>query len=126
MSDITNGRNQSKSFEYDSIGRIKSSTAPEGITEYTYDANGNVLTVKNAKGTITRTFDALNRVKTYTDSRGNTVKYEYDEVGNLIKLTYPDNTAVEYTYDLNNNLLRHHRTIRHHSYTQQKSDRLKS
>ncbi len=104
MSELTNGRNQSKSFEYDSIGRIKSSTAPEGITEYTYDANGNVLTVKNELGTITRTFDALNRVKTYTDSRGNTVKYEYDEVGNLIKLTYPDNTAVEYTYDLNNNL----------------------
>lgn len=30
---------------------------------------------------------------------GNTLGYEYDEVGNLITLTYPDNKQVHYEYD---------------------------
>ena len=71
-----------------------------------YDANGNVLTVTDSHGTITRTYDALNRVESYTDTYGKVIRYEYDEVGNLSKLTYPDNTAVNYRYDENHNLIR--------------------
>lgn len=72
---------------------------------------------------ITRTYNALNRVISYTDVKGNTLHYEYDEVSNLITLTYPDNkqqavgsiseasytfvnlnTLVHDTYCLNQNL----------------------
>ena len=73
---------------------------------YTYDANGNVLTVTDSHGTITRTFDALNRVTSCTDTYGKIIRYEYDTVGNLSKLIYPDNTAVTYAYDANRNLIR--------------------
>ena len=34
------------------------------------------------------------------------IGYEYDAVGNLSKLIYPDNTAVTYSYDANHNLTR--------------------
>lgn len=47
---------------------------------------------------ITREYDALNRVTEYTDCRGNTVRYGYDEIGNLISLTYPGGEIVRYTY----------------------------
>ena len=48
---------------------------------YTYDAVGNVLTVTDQSGTISRKYDALNRVTEYTDYKGNTIKYAYDEIG---------------------------------------------
>lgn len=80
-------------------------TSPEGTVSYTYDANGNVLTVNDSHGTITRTYDALNRVLSYTDTYSKVIRYEYDAVGNLYKLIYPDNTAVTYAYDANHNLI---------------------
>lgn len=76
------------------MGRITGYTSPEGAVSYTYDANGNVLTVTDSHGTITRTYDALNRVLSYTDTYGKVIRYEYDAVGNLSKIIYPDNTAV--------------------------------
>ena len=103
---ITNARGQIKQLFYDAMGRITGYTCPEGSVSYTYDANGNVLTVTDVNGTITRTYDALNRVTSYTDTYGNVIRYEYDAVGNLSKLIYPDNTAVSYAYDANNNLTR--------------------
>ena len=88
------------------MGIITGYTSPEGTVSYTYDANGNVLTVTDSHGTITRTYDALNRVLSYTDTYGKVIRYEYDAVGNLSKLIYPDNTAVTYAYDENHNLTR--------------------
>ncbi len=103
---ITNARGQIRQVFYDSMGRITGYTSPEGAVSYTYDANGNVLTVVDSHGTITRTYDALNRVLSYTDTYGKVIRYEYDAVGNLSKIIYPDNTAVTYAYDANHNLIR--------------------
>ena len=94
----TNARGQVRQMFYDNCGRITGYTDPEGSVSYTYDANGNVLTVTDCHGVITRTYDALNRVISCTDTNGNLIRYEYDEVGNLTKLIYPDNTVVNYVY----------------------------
>ena len=102
----TNARGQVRQFFYDALGRITGCTSPEGTVSYTYDANGNVLTVTDSNGTITRTYDELNRVSSYTDTYGKVIRYEYDAVGNLSRLIYPDNTAVSYAYDANRNLIR--------------------
>src|SRR5437016_1642859 len=63
---------QTRTFAYDSLGRLTSETHPEsGSTTYTYDDNGNVLSKTDARGLITTNeYDALNRVtKTrYSDS----------------------------------------------------------
>ena len=103
---ITNARGQIRQVFHDAMGRITGYTSPEGAVSYTYDANGNVLTVTDSHGTITRTYDALNRIASYTDTYGKMIRYEYDAVGNLSKLIYPDNTAVTYAYDANHNLIR--------------------
>ncbi len=104
-SQLTNARGQLRQFTYDVMGRITSHTSPEGTVSYVYDANGNVLTVTDSLGIITRTYDALNRVASCTDTYGKVIRYEYDAVGNLTKLIYPDNTSVLYAYDGNNNLV---------------------
>ncbi len=103
---ITNARGQIRQIFYDAMGRITGYTSPEGSVSYTYDANGNVLTVTDSHGTITRTYDALNRVSSYTDTYGKVIRYEYDAVGNLSKIIYPDNTSVTYAHDANHNLIR--------------------
>jgi RHS repeat-associated protein len=99
LESVTNGRNQPRQFEYDAAGRLKSWTDPDGTVSYTYDNNGNVLTVTDKTGTITREYDKLNRVIKYTDTQNNTLQYQYDAVGNLVTLTYPDDRPVFYAYN---------------------------
>ena len=91
-------------YAYDKAGRLTSFTDQLGTVSYTYDKNGNVLTVTDSKGTIIREYDALNRVTSYTDARGNTIRYGYDEFGNLTALIYPNGKQVTYTYDKNGNV----------------------
>ncbi len=42
----------------------------------------------------------------YTDTQGNTLQYAYDEVGNLVTLTYPDSKQVHYEYDATDQLIK--------------------
>ncbi|MDE5780656.1 MAG: PKD domain-containing protein [Lachnospiraceae bacterium] len=98
-----NGRKQNTLYKYDAAGRVIKRTDNAGkkneyTVEYTYDNVGNILTVDDGKGVIIRTYDCMNRVTSYTDYKGNTVKYAYDESGNLISLTYPGGEIVRYTY----------------------------
>ncbi len=99
LSGFTNGRGQNRTWQYDDARRLISQNDPDGSISCTYDGNGNLLTVSDASGTITRQYDALNRVVSYTDARGNTIGYTYDEAGNLSTITYPGGKQVQYTYD---------------------------
>jgi len=66
---VTQGA-QTRTFDYDSLSRLKSATNPEsGIMTYAYDANGNLIEKTDARGVkTTMSYDALNRVrsKVYT------------------------------------------------------------
>ncbi len=77
---------QSRSFVYDSLSRLTSSTTPEaGTTTYTYDAGGNPLTRTDSRGVvISSQYDELNRMKlrSYTLPSGvgvtSTDRFVYD------------------------------------------------
>jgi RHS repeat-associated protein len=70
----------------------------EDIT-YTYDNLGRkVSEKKGATPAVIYTYDSLNRVLT-RGATGNTVSYGYDNVGNLVSLTYPSGRVVSYDYD---------------------------
>jgi len=99
LAQVTNGRNQQRQLVYDAPGRLTSWTDPDGSVSYTYDNNSNALTVTDANGTITREYDKLNRVTKYTDTQGNILQYEYDDIGNLVTLSYPDDKQVDYAYN---------------------------
>jgi RHS repeat-associated protein len=95
----TTNCSQTRSFQYDSLSRLKQATNPEsGTIQYTYDANGNLATKTDAHGILTTfAYDALNRIKmrTYTNEPAGSetpdVSYYYDLVpnakGKLIKIT---------------------------------------
>ena len=101
----TNARGQTFNYNYDAAGRVSSIITPEGNISYTYDNNGNLLTATDSAGTVTRSYDPLNRVITCRDTSGNTIGYQYDVVGNIIQITYPDNKTVNYSYDAANRLI---------------------
>jgi RHS repeat-associated protein len=92
-------------YTFDDANRLKvlreydtANTITRTIT-YGYDANGNVTSKSNSGSTLSYSYDELNRVKTANDHFGKTMAYQYDGVGNLTKLTYPNNKQVNYGYD---------------------------
>ena len=116
------------------ITRVTAVTDSHGnVTTYSYDDNDGVLTatdsnnrvvttwfdnllypvrVRDAEGKETRTEynldGGLNRygeITSYRDRNGNTIYYERDVKGNVIKQVNPDGSIREYTYDNKNNLL---------------------
>jgi RHS repeat-associated protein len=82
LTSVAQGPLSARSFVYDSLSRLTSSTNPEaGTTTYTYDADGNNLTKKDARNiTSTYAYDTLNRLtsKAYSDGTP-TVFLAYDQ-----------------------------------------------
>lgn len=118
-------------YTYDSYGRMLTKTDPEGNTttfsyfeseidkpttvtdpeknefEYSYNKAGIVTSIKTEYGTVKFGYNALNRKTHITDAKGNTTRFMYDKMGNLVKKVLPreykcdvDNgTGYEYRYD---------------------------
>jgi RHS repeat-associated protein len=79
----TAGTTQSRTFSYDSDGRLLTAVQPEsGATSYRYDNVGNLTTKTDARNpavTTTTNYDALNRITSRSYSDGTpTVTYAYD------------------------------------------------
>ncbi len=104
-----------QTYEYDLRGRLTDVYVDSVLTyEYDYDANGNRVDYTGPDGTVSATYDAQDRLLTYgansytyndhgqvltkTDVSGTTT-YDYDELGNLVSVTLPDSTLIEYVID---------------------------
>lgn len=68
-------------------------------TEFTYDSRGLITKEKVGAKETNTTYDHAKRIL----NRGG-VSYEYDELGNQKKITYPSGRILNYTYDANQNL----------------------
>ena len=124
---------QTRSFQYDSLSRLKQAINPEsGTIAYSYDLNSNLTTKTDARGIVTTySYDALNRAKTrtYTNEPAGSetpdVSYYYDLVtnakGRLIKVTngLGDNrSTTEYTaFDILGRMTAHKQTTDNNEYT---------
>ena len=108
LTQVTQG-SETRTFNFDSRGRIASAVNPEsGTTSYTWDANNNLLTRSdNAGVTATYAYDALNRVSSVTYSGTRTapnVTYSYDtgianSVGRLVSVASSAATEAITGYD---------------------------
>ena len=120
---------QTWTYTYNTAGQIHTVTGPRtdvaDITTYGYDTSGNLITVTNALGQVTTltNYDLNGRVGQITDpngaitaltyaprgwltnkvvTAGSTVQsttYNYDYVGQLVNVTLPDSSYINYTYD---------------------------
>ncbi|UCD92483.1 MAG: hypothetical protein JSV43_00700 [Methanobacteriota archaeon] len=99
-------------FDYDEASQLKKIWYPETghYQEYTYDENGNVHSI--SKHEFSEYFDIVNSydnrdrlISQYIENNGGSVGYsgflyfDYDDVGNLEQMTYPDGYFVTYEYD---------------------------
>ena len=102
---MTDAAGQTTAFSWNPRGQLLSVTdAKNEITTYTYDTNGYLLAIDGplpgTNDTVRATYDSLGRVKqTLTDLSGYTVTYAYDNLDRFTRLTYPDSTFAQYTYD---------------------------
>jgi RHS repeat-associated protein len=101
-------------FFYDERGNLTGSIDAEGHKIYhEYDQFGRktktTRELDSGEKLITQfVYDAGNNLVSITDANNNITRYEYDTVFKrnwLTKVIYPDNTFIEYTYDLNGNVL---------------------
>lgn len=87
-------------YGYDDLHRLISITYPIGSTSsvsYAYDAMGRLMSASNG-WTATYTYDAAGRMVQSTQD-GKTLKYEYNSVNSVTKLTYPDDSYLAFEYD---------------------------
>ncbi|MDP4272680.1 MAG: FG-GAP-like repeat-containing protein [Bacteroidota bacterium] len=112
LSSQTDALNNQTTIVYDSIGRVKTKTIGNLITNYTYDAPGTIgllSGVNNSNGGMLYKYDSFDRIIEKTRSKGNdkfTFTYEYDNKSRVSKLTYPNNMSLTYGYnDISNDLI---------------------
>jgi len=100
----TDAAGQTTVFSYNSRGQLLSVTnAKNEVVSFTYDANGYLLAVDGPlPGPQDRslfTYDPMGRLRTVTDPESYTLIFDYDVFDRLLKVTFPDATWREITYD---------------------------
>lgn len=106
---ILNANGVETAFKYDKLNRIVKIINKKDDTnetfKYEYDKASNIISIKKDDEKVSFTYDINNQVTTRTDIYGNKIGYEYDKMGRLSKLIYPNNKEVVYSYDENDNLI---------------------
>ena len=123
---VTDAAGQTTTFTYNAAGQVLAVTTPPraGITEnrtteYVYDANGRLQSVtRPAPGATTAyTYDSFGRMRTITDEDSYTITTDYDALNRPTRVTYPDGTYEETTYQRLDAVLRRDRLGRQTRYT---------
>ncbi len=101
---------QTTVYEYYANGQVHTITNPKNeVTTYAYDSSGYLQSITGpVAGAITQfSYDGFGRLRTTTDSEGYAVTIDYDSIGGdptktmdrVAKVTYPDGTYEETTFD---------------------------
>ncbi|MDD4336492.1 MAG: hypothetical protein PHH46_03740, partial [Firmicutes bacterium] len=101
-------------YEHDQLGRVKRILYAGGAeTRFFYDANGRVVKGEvHDKGmlcnTVSRSYNLRGWLESETwriEGESHTIRYQYDHLGNRIRMTYPNGHAVGFQYDRANRLM---------------------
>jgi RHS repeat-associated protein len=95
---------QTNSYTYNARGQLLTASDPKNeTTTYTYDTNGYLLAVDGplpgSNDSVTASYDSFGRVQTKTDVNGYTVTFDHDAMDRLTKITHPDGTVAQISYD---------------------------
>ncbi len=98
----TDAAGQTTTFGYNAQGQMTTSINARGEkTSFTYDEHGYLIKITGALegATVGFAYDEFGRLHSVTDSEGYRVVVEYDALDRPTKITYPDQTFEQLTYD---------------------------
>ncbi len=98
-------------YDYDSLGNLKTATLNGKTTEYEYDDRRRVKKTTYGKGSAdevstSRTFRDNDLLKTTTDAKGETTSYYYTDAYKQAGVVYPDTSSTTNIYDDASRLVR--------------------
>jgi RHS repeat-associated protein len=109
---ITNALGQiTRVDEPNDAGELGTIDAPNQPTLYTYDVLSNLITVDQGVQTRTFVYDSLSRLKTATNPESGTINYTYDVNNNLLTKTDARNIKTIHDYDSLNRIAKRCYTI---------------
>jgi len=98
--DISNWQHLITTYKYNNLNQIIQTTNPKQIsTFYKYNYNWNILSETTENKTIEYEYDISWNMTKVKDSNWNITKYEYDQLNNLTKKSYPDYSEAIYEYN---------------------------
>lgn len=95
---LTDRMGIAKSFTYNPRGQVTGTLGPLGIaTTFNYDAGSQLASVQRSGRTIgSYGYDAVGRLASYTDQNGYTTRRIYNNIDDLLSMTYPDNSSATF------------------------------
>jgi RHS repeat-associated protein len=109
------GENSTWAFNYDASGRLEEVVRDASVfAAFEYDANSNRISVVAPTGVLTGTYDSQDRLLEYGGAvyaftadgelerkilGQDTTLYHYDELSNLLGVTLPDGSEIQYLID---------------------------
>lgn len=101
---MTDASGQTRTNTYNARGQLLTTINLKGeMISYTYDANGYLRQVDGplpgTNDSFTLTYDPFGRAREWTDPSGYTLTFDYDALNRPTRITYPDSSYAEYTYD---------------------------
>jgi RHS repeat-associated protein len=101
---MTDAAGQATTNTYNARGQLLTTSNPKGETTiYSYDADGYLILVDGplpgTNDVFTATYDSFGRTRTQTDESGYTLIFDYDAMDRLTRVTHPDATFSQLTYN---------------------------
>ena len=101
---VVDAAGQTNTYTYNARGQPLTATDAKGeTTTYTYDADGHLFAVDGplpgTNDTMTAQFDVFSRLRTLTSVSGYRVAFDYDVMDRVTRITHPDSTFEQITYD---------------------------
>ncbi len=105
VASVTDALNHVTAFSYNSYGQLQTIAEAQGtpierITEFIHDPTTHNLNEirKGGNTVLSFTYDTIGRVRTAIDSTGVTLTYDYNNLDQVTRITYPDNRFEAFTY----------------------------
>jgi RHS repeat-associated protein len=100
-----NASGETNTYTYNARGQLLSATDALGESfACTYDTNGYLLSMQGplagASDVASATYDSVGRLRTLSSMGGYTLTFDYDNLDRITRITYPDSTFEQYTYNL--------------------------
>ena len=100
----TDAAGQTTTYSYNARGQVLTITDPKNETaKFTYDTNGYLVKadgpLPGMNDTVTAIYDAYGRVGEITDVIGYVVTFDYDNLDRITRISHPDGTFDQITYD---------------------------